>query len=95
MPKKRGHCPRFFVHAKFPAMKFRFDNLFTLAWLLALPGTATSVELTLATDIRYFDYEEFGTNNQSLDHETGFIPGIKIAGDMIAFTLHHTVELGI
>jgi hypothetical protein len=66
-----------------------------LACLMAAQAAADPYVLSLGADIRYFDYEEFGASSQSLDHETGFIPGIKIAGEKFAFALRHMAEFGI
>lgn len=75
-------------------MKSRFGCICSLACLMSLPGVSASAELTLATGIRYFDYEEFDTSHQSLDRETGFIPGISVAGGTRWLGIDHSIEFG-
>ncbi len=58
-------------------------------------ATAVPLALTLGADLRYFDYEEFGASDQSLNHETGFIPGLRIAAGVPYFGIDHTLEFGV
>ena len=58
-------------------------------------ATAVPLTLTLGADLRYFDYEEFGASDQSLNHETGLIPGLRIAAGVPSFGIDHTLEFGV
>ncbi|MDH5473149.1 MAG: hypothetical protein OEY61_09860, partial [Gammaproteobacteria bacterium] len=47
---------------------------------------------SVSGSLLYFDYEEFSDSGLSLNHETGFIPGInmnyRLENNQLAFTLH-------
>lgn len=76
-------------------MKSHAFCIFSLACLATPPGFSASLDFSLAADIRYFDYEEFGSSGQSLNDETGFIPGFSIAAGTSSFGLGHTLEFGL
>jgi hypothetical protein len=81
-----------FIRARFTLMKSSSRYVLLLACLMIMPSPAISRQLSLEADLRYFDYEEFGINSQSLNHETGLIPGFRISGGMSGFGLDHTLE---
>ena len=46
--------------------------------LLASTGLANALEASLHSYLKYIDYQEFDLDGSSLNHETGFIPGIEL-----------------
>jgi hypothetical protein len=49
------------------------------AALLSLAEHAAALELGIYTYLKYIDYQEFELDGSSLNHETGFIPGIRLS----------------
>jgi len=76
-------------------MNLRYGCGILLVCLMSSQVTADPQAFTVGGDMRYFDYEEFGLNGQSLNRETGFIPGLKIAGSTAWLGIDHTLEFGV
>lgn len=53
--------------------------LFILSCVLLFSfESKAQTELGVNTNFQYFDYEEFGPNNQSLNREKGILPGLQV-----------------
>ena len=52
--------------------------LFSVALLCNSTLTGAETRITLSPSLLHFDYTEFSTNDQVLDRETGWLPGIEV-----------------
>jgi len=68
---------------------------FVMTCLLALPLSTQATDIRLAADLMYFDYEETDVFGNTLDQETGFIPGFTVAASQPYRSIHNTVEFSL
>ena len=61
-------------------MKFYRHFVFSCVLLSVSTGTS-ALDLSANTFVKYFDYQEFDLDGSSLNHETGFIPGLGLSLD--------------
>jgi hypothetical protein len=54
-----------------------------------------AVNLHVSGELMYFDYEETGVSGETLNQETGFIPGISIAASGPYRTTSHSFEFSV
>jgi len=47
--------------------------------MLAASSVTSALDLGVNTFIKYFDYQEFDLDGSSLNHETGFVPGLGLS----------------
>ncbi len=59
--------------------------------MLAASTTSLAIDLSVAAELMYFDYEET-EDGISLNHETGFIPGVSIAASRPYRSIEHSLE---
>lgn len=77
------------------------NKIILLAWLtfMAQPGhpvyaqTTNELPVSLSVGTRYFNYEEFSTSGNSLNKETGFIPGLNIKTQISINRYRHQFEM--
>ena len=63
------------------------NNLKLASLLLVITARTYALELKASTYLEYVNYQEFDLDGSSLNHETGFIPGIQLQ----ASYKHHTL----
>ena len=63
--------------------------------IYALTTSAHAMDLRMAADLMYFDYEETDAFGNSLNQETGFMPGFTVAASQPSRSLHNTVEFSL
>jgi hypothetical protein len=66
-----------------------------LASAAVLPTTAPALDLRLGGELMYFDYEETDLSGNSLNQETGFIPGLSIAAAHAYRNLNNAIEFSL
>jgi hypothetical protein len=63
--------------------------------LLALPAITQATDLRLAAELMNFDYEETDAYGNTLDTETGYIPGFTVAASQPYRSIDNTLEFSI
>jgi hypothetical protein len=66
-----------------------------MACLLALPASGHAVDVRVAAEVMHFDYEETDTQGNTLNQETGFIPGLTLAASSPYRRIFNTLEFSI
>ncbi len=56
-------------------------HLVLVSVLSTVSASTAALDLSASTYVKYFDYQEFDLDGSSLNHETGFIPGIGLTLD--------------
>lgn len=75
-------------------MRFRSTGII-LSSLLAFSSSSQAVDLRFAAELMHFDYEETDTSGNTLNQETGFIPGITVAVSQPYRSIENTFELSL
>ena len=71
-------------------------TLYTLtACMMALPSSGHSTDVRIAAEVMYFDYEETDTLGNTLNRETGYIPGLTLAASHPYRSIFNTLEFSI
>ena len=101
MDKKSAGIARAFFYADFyqaaltvsiPTMRlndFIGPGILLMATLLSV--SADAADISAAAGLLYFDYQEFSLTGESLNHETGALPGISVAAREKMFGLDHSL----
>jgi len=71
------------------------SKLVTPACLIALPASTFAVNMRVAAELMNFDYKETDTSGNTINQETGFIPGLTIAGSQPYRNIENSVELSL
>jgi len=71
-----------------------FINVTFAVLLLSATASSAALETGVYTYLKYIDYQEFDLDNSSLNHETGFIPGIKLSVSHSRHTLWASYDYG-
>ncbi len=66
-----------------------------MACVLALPASGQAVDTRIAAEVMYFDYEETDIQGDTLNQETGFIPGLTLAVSSPYRRTFNTLEFSI
>ena len=65
------------------------------ACLLALPAAGIAVDTRIAAELMHFDYEETDLLGNTLNRETGYIPGLTVAASQPYRSIHNSVALSV
>jgi len=66
-----------------------------LACMVTISATSHAVDIRVAAEMMHFDYEETDTAGNTLNQETGFIPGITLAAAQPYRRIDNTFEFSI
>ncbi|MBT8128061.1 MAG: hypothetical protein KJP15_11300 [Gammaproteobacteria bacterium] len=62
---------------------------------MALPTSGNAVDMRVAAEIMHFDYEETDTLGNTLNQETGYLPGLSLAASHPYRSTFNTLEFSI
>lgn len=66
-----------------------------IACLLGLPASSQAMDLRIAAELMQFDYEETDSAGNTLNQETGYIPGLTLAASHPYHSIFNTLEFSI
>lgn len=92
---KRGYNTRVFC-ALLNSMDIKiYKTWIVLACILAYPSNSHAVDLRIAAELMNFDYEEKDLSGNTLNRETGMIPGITLAAELPYRRINNTFEFSV
>ncbi len=93
---KRGYNARVFLYVPRITMpKKPIINRTCLASMIAISANSHATEMRIAGEMMHFDYEETDINGNTLNQETGIIPGITVSASTTYRSIDNTLEFSI
>jgi len=93
---ERGYNTRVFASALLIIMRLQtITNCIMLACILAVSANSHALDLRVAAELMYFDYEETDIFGSTLNQETGLIPGFTVATSHPYRSIRNTVEFSL
>jgi hypothetical protein len=96
LSKNAGIMPAFFCVCCSLTMDIKIITIWVMpACILTVTTNSHAVDLRIAAELMHFDYEETDTLGNTLNQETGFIPGFTLAAAQPYRRINNTFEFSL